>query len=100
MKFKLTKTEFKSIHDLLQQITLLIKPQGIEQILLHSLLFSIYKKLYSKALDTKKQYSFSLSDEQACAWYLFFSKTNVEMDDYTVNMVLRINNSIHQKFAK
>lgn len=101
MNLKLTHSQFFALYDLLQKMVIAAKPSGITAKLLHSILISVYKKFYTKAFDkNKKQYSVSLNDEEACAWWLFFDACPLPDNmKFEINLVGTISNSIHQKFA-
>lgn len=100
MKLKLTNSEFMVIHSLLQNVCMGIRPKGIQEHVLHGTLFRLYKKFYSKAIETKKKYSIAMGDDEACAFYMFFSKYNMSSETpFTINLVLQINNVINQKYS-
>lgn len=100
MKLKLTSSEFMVLHSLLQNVCMGIRPKGIQEHVLHGTLFRLYKKFYNKAIETKKKYTIAMADDEACAFYMFFSKFNMSNENaFTVNLVLQINNHINQKFA-
>lgn len=99
MKLKLSYTEFKALHDLLQGLLFPNITTGIKGRLLRAMLLSIFKKFYVKMLDErKKKYSITLKEEYACAWWLFFSEYQAPTP-YEANLVAQINNSIHQKYS-
>ena len=100
MKLKLTAAEFSVLNSLLQVVCISIVPKGMQAIVLHGTLLRLYKKFYNKAFVMKKKYGVTIEDDEACAFYMFFSKfdmSNAEL--FTINLVTRINNSIHQKYS-
>lgn len=100
MKLKLTYSEFNALYQLLAQVCTGIKPAGIEAQVLHGVLFRMYKRFYVKAIKVKKSYSISIEADEACAFWMFFSKFNMQGQElHTTNLVLQLNNSIHQKYA-
>jgi hypothetical protein len=106
MNLKLTNKQFFKLYDLLEETVLRIRPTGISGHLYHSVLIGVYKKFYSKAFyrDLKK-YSVNLTDEEACAWYLFFSSIEIPVDAdkheqvFKTSLLQTINLNIHQKFS-
>lgn len=100
MKLKLTFAEFTVLYNLLQDICIGIKPKGIQQQILHGVLFRIFKKFYNKALVVKNKYSIILEADECCAFYTFFMKYDMAgQEPFTVALVHKINNSVHQKYS-
>lgn len=100
MKLKLTYAEFKTLHQLLSIVCTGIVPNGIEALVLHGVLFRMYRKFYNKAIKVKKKYTVSIEADEACAFWMFFTKFDMKGQEvYTTNLVLQLNNSIHQKYA-
>jgi hypothetical protein len=101
MKLKLSKAQFKALYSLFQHIVLHVEVKTLEARLLRALLFSIYQKLYKRAIDEKSKYSITLSEEQALAFWVFFNKYNYLPEEmmYEANLVSTISNNIHQKFS-
>jgi hypothetical protein len=99
MKLKLTAAEFLVLHDLLQRVVMGTLPKGIQQQVLHGVLFQLYKKFYKKAIETKNRYTVTMEPMEACAFQLYFSKYQLEQEEvFTINLVHQLNNSIHQKY--
>jgi hypothetical protein len=100
MKLKLSSSEFLVLHTLLQQVVMGVLPQGIQQQVLHGVLFQLYKKFYKKAIETKNRYTITMEPMEACAFQMYFSKHSMEgVEVFTINLVHQINNSIHQKYS-
>lgn len=99
MKLKLTRSQFTAIYNLLKSHLVELKPHGIEAVMLHDILMGIYEKFYYRDFDIKKKYSVPLTDAQACAFYFYFSRVNLEELTYEKTLVQTINNQIHQKYA-
>ena len=100
MKLKLSFAEFNTLHNLLQVICIGLLPKGIQERVVHGCLFRLYKKFYNKAIEAKKKYSINMHDDEACAFYMFFSKFDMAgHDQFAVNLVNQLNNSIHQKYS-
>jgi hypothetical protein len=100
MKMKLTHAEFCQLYILLSKSVNEHTPKGMEAIVIHSILKALYRKFYLRALDKKKHYVIKCEDHEACAFYMFFSRYPMEgQSPFTVNLFLRINNFINQKFA-
>lgn len=101
MKLRLSKIQFFALYDLLQSMIIAANPKGIEARLLHSILIGVYKKFYTKAFNKdKRSYTIKLNDEEACSWWLFFSKCQFKRDMvFETALIIKINNTIHQKFA-
>ena len=100
MKLKLSHAEFTALHTLLAAICTGITPGGIQAHVLHGVLFRVYKKFYRKAIDHKKKYAINLDDDEACAFYMFFTKEQMPAHDvFTINLLTQITNNIHQKYA-
>lgn len=100
MKLRLTKAQFKALYALFLRIINHAEVNSIEARLLRRLLFSIYEKMYQKAIDEKPKYTITLSEEQALAFWLFFNKFYLpEEMMYETNLIQTISNNIHQKFS-
>lgn len=100
IKLTLTANEFRALYSLIQQVVLGAKPKGMEAVLLHGVLHGIYKKFYTKAFAVKKQNTITLTDDQTCAFCMFFLRyPMIDVPEYTVNLVHSINLSIQQKFS-
>lgn len=101
MKLKLNTSEFMVIHHLLNKV-ILIKPNGMQAIILHGVLFRIFKKFHSMSITVKGKYTISLKDDEAAAFYLVFTKEEVlaeEQEMFTINLIRQITNAIHQKLS-
>ena len=100
MNLKLSKSEFFSLYLLLETSIADVRPKGIEATALHGLLHGIYKKFYIRAFVTRDKYSVTITDAEACAFYMFFSKHGLKGENtHAINLVIQINSSIHQKFS-
>ena len=101
MKLKFSRTQFTALYDLLQQMVIAARPKGIETKLLHAILVDVYKTFYKKAFDlNKRQYSITMADHEACAFWLFFQKFTIpEEMTFERNLVNTISNQIHQKYS-
>ena len=98
MKLKLTYAEFTVLYSLLQDVCIGIMPKGIQQQVLHGVLFRLFKKFYNKALLMKQKYSINLEADECCAFYMFFHQFDMAGQEiFTINLVNKINNAIHQK---
>lgn len=100
MKLKLNKSQFFQIYSILQKDIATADPKGIPATVVHSGMMNVYKKFYQKAFDSsKKKYNVTLSDAEACAWWLFFQKYPFSPDQlYEQTIIQSINNSIHQEY--
>jgi hypothetical protein len=100
MNLKLTNSEFFSLYLLMEKCIAGSCPKGIEAIAIHGVLKGLYKKFYVRAFDIKKKYAVTLEDHEACAFYMFFSRYPMKDENtFSVNLVIQLNISIHQKFA-
>jgi hypothetical protein len=100
MKMKLSHAEFCQLYLLLHRCVNDHAPKGIEATVIHAVLKGLYRKFYLRALDKKKLYTITCEDQEACAFYMMFSRYPMEAENpFTVNLVHQINNKIHQKFA-
>jgi len=100
MKMKMTYAEFTALYQLLANVCTAITPKGIEAHVLHGTLFRLYKKFYRKAIEVKKKYSISIEADEACAFYMFFSKFNTsKADPFTQNLIQQTLNTVHQKYS-
>lgn len=100
MKLTLTNSEFCQLYLLLHKCVNNHIPKGIEATVIHSVLKGLYRKFYLRALDKKRQYKITCEDQEACAFYMMFSRYPMEGENpFIVNLVHQINNKIHQKFA-
>lgn len=102
MKLKLTSSEFLALNSLLQHVVIGKLPKGIQETVLHGTLFRLYKRFHARELETKRQYTFTIPADEACAFHLFFSRSEimVNLPDFTVNLVHSINNHVHNTYSK
>lgn len=100
MKLKLSKLQFLQINAILQKEIAAAQPKGIPATVIHAVMMNVYKKFYQKAIDTnKKKYNITLTDAEACAWWLFFQKYQFTPDQFFEHTIIQtINNSIHQHY--
>lgn len=99
MKMKLNYSEFSCLLVLLQRCTS-VRPVGIEATAIHGVLKGLYKKFYVRAFTKRKQYTITCEDQEACSFFMFFSRYPMNDEtQFTVNVVIRIINFIHQKFT-
>lgn len=99
MTLKLSSSEFTALHFLLQKCIDQVNPKGIQTVLLHGVLTGLYKKFYIRAFEKKNRYTVHFSSHEACAFFMFFSLYPMDDEDlFTVNLVMTINRTIHQKF--
>jgi hypothetical protein len=105
MKIKLTQTQFLTLFSIFKMICgegQVAPSSNFEMRLFLAILNGIYKQLYKKAIDKKKKYTVSLSEQEALAFWIFFSRTyDLFAEDAILEttLVQTINNAIHQKFA-
>ncbi|MGQ0738259.1 MAG: hypothetical protein ACT4OJ_04295 [Bacteroidota bacterium] len=100
MKLKLTYSEFQALYNLLALVCTAITPRGIESQVLHGVLFRMYRRFYTKAIKVKKKYTIGIEADEACAFWMFFGRYDMwQQDEFTRNLVLQLNNSIHQKYS-
>jgi len=101
MKLKLTRIQFKAMYSLFQNLFVAVKPKEMEAMLLHSILMGIVKKMYARDFEDRKKYSLTLTDAEAQAFCVFFTKYEMPIElVYERNLILTITNLINQKFAK
>lgn len=106
MKIKLTHTQFLTLFSIFKMLCgegqgFSPAPASFEARLMLAILHGIYKQLYKKAIDRKKKYTLILTEQEALAFWIFFSKYDF-LDDEAVfekTLVQTLNNGIHQKFA-
>lgn len=100
MKLKLNKVQFFQICAILQRDIATAHPKGIPATVVHTVMMNVYKKFYQKAFDSnKKKYSITLTDAEACAWWLFFQQYPFSPGQlYEQTIIQCINNSIHQQY--
>lgn len=100
MKLKLTSAEFNALLVLLTAICTGLIPKGIQQQVVHGTLFRAYKKFYIKAIKERKEYKITLDADEACAFYMFFTRFDMkEQDLFLINLVTKLNNKIHQTYS-
>lgn len=100
MKLKLTKAEFTVLYSLMQIVCIGTIPKKMEQVILHGVLFRLYKKFYNKAITQKSKYGITMENDEAAAFCVFFSKYEWQDEDaFTINLVHQINFKINQLFA-
>ncbi len=102
MKLKLNKSQFIALYELLQSAVANITVTGIEAKLIHAIMQDVYRKFYVRAFDVQKRiYTIKLSECEACAWYLFFSRFQLPQEAvFEANLLHIINNDIHQKYTQ
>lgn len=100
MKWKLNYSEFLVLLTLLQHVCTSITPSGIQANVLHGTLTRLYKKFYLRNLIKRNKYTITVTDDEACAFYMFFIKYNLSGEEiFTINLVSQINGSINKKYA-
>ncbi|MCC6290164.1 MAG: hypothetical protein IT249_19975 [Chitinophagaceae bacterium] len=100
MKLKLTAAEFNSLYLLLTEIVNNSKPIGILHHVVYGIIYRVFRKFYNKAIQKKREYKITLDADEACAFYLFFSKNPLSNQDFfTQNLIHTINNKIHQIYS-
>lgn len=102
MKLKITSSQFSSLLNLFHSLCGIdvLPPKSFEGKLLLAILSGIYKQLYKKAVDKKKKYTVTLSEQEALAFFIFFKKQHILPGDavYEANLLDTICNQIHQKY--
>ncbi len=99
MKLKLSFAEFTVLLSLLQKICIGQLPVKMQGVVVHGVLFRLYKKFYSKGILTKRKYTITMENDEAAAFFLFFNKYDLTGEQvFTINLITQIKNSIHQKF--
>lgn len=79
------------------------KPQDISEKLIHGMVFKVYQKIRNKAeMPGKNGYSFSLSDQDALALFIFINQTDLMVDFYPYEALHleSIANEIHKKYVR
>ncbi|MBN8668739.1 MAG: hypothetical protein J0M30_14675 [Chitinophagales bacterium] len=100
MKLKLTRSEFEALFKSLDNVVNQPRPRGIQAVAIHGLLNSLWKKFYLRAAEKRNKYSVQISDEQACAFYLYFTRVDPDtLDMFTANVINQLTMKIHQQFS-
>ncbi len=100
MKLKLTHAEFIALLAFFEHMIKGAKPQGMSGKMLHSILMSVYEKLYKKAFHRKDRYAISLHDHEALGFWFFFKEYQFDSAQiFEANLIHAINNRIHQKYS-
>jgi hypothetical protein len=98
MKFKLNHSEFIALYTLLTNAVEDVEPSNLAEKLFLSILDNVYGKMYLKARVPQKKYQLKLSTHEAIAFLCYFKNVHFEATSYEGNLVLKICNSIQQKF--
>jgi hypothetical protein len=104
MKIKLTNNQFTTLFNIFQMLCgdkEVPAPESFEARLMLAILHGIYKQLYKKAVDRKKKYAISMSEQEALAFWIFFSKYEFLEQEavFERNLIQTILNGIHQKYT-
>lgn len=101
MKVRLSHNEFFCLYMLLQHVVMQPTPvKGFQAIVLHGVIFSLYRKFHSRSIVIRTTYTMTMEPAEASAFYLFFTKFDMtQLDAFTVNLVNQLCNAAHQKYS-
>lgn len=108
MKVKLNHNQLATLAGLLQKIVGndATPPDNLEARLLFCLLSQTYKQVRKKLIDKKPKYSIQMTEPEALAFWVFFSKGLfiIKSDDicettYNFTIVNGITSAIHKQFS-
>lgn len=70
-----------------------------EDKLMMIVLLKVWKKIYGKAIEQKKQHALKLEPEEALSFWLFFNRLKLPPElQFESNFIQTVNNSIHKNY--
>lgn len=106
MKVKLNHSQMMALASVFQKFLDVddVKPTEPQARLLFFLLNATFKQVQKKLIDRKKKYSLTLTEPEACAFVIFFSKYDIRENDvtetiYKGTLVNNISGAIHKFFS-
>jgi len=98
MKLKLTLAEMKALQVIIMYV-LTWEAKTILQRILRTIIAELDKKISKKLEQSKKQYSFTISKQEALAFCSVFKNTEPNTALFEGNLILKLTNQIQQHYA-
>lgn len=102
MRIKTNHSRLMSVVLLLGQLLLINKPNDIAEKLVYSLVEKLYKRILVKTITaTRAGYTFTLSDQEALALFIFINQVDLLRSayPYEANELQAISDQIHQEYV-